>query len=380
MVLRIRANLYSEVGRVDTLASGSIQATAFVGDGSQLTGIVLPLSITSVRVSDASGTPLDDTAVDTATGGYVLVHGSGFKAASVVQIDGVSATSTTFLDSTSLLAHVQPKAAGTYDVSVVRQDGQSTTLGGGLTYSPSPSWSEASSTIGTIIDMPASYTIANVAGDSNVVVTTTTLPPGLSVTTDGQVVTISGRVDYRMGDTVFSFDATITDAENQDRTKTFSVWHASRYYSPLLGQGILNALQVSRDSTTALGTPSVSTVAGFPGSGAYYGGVLMADGRVFCVPLTPRRVDLRSRDEFGEHGRRIPGIGCIRRWGSHGRRPSLLRAVQRHEREDLRSRLEFGEHGRRIPGIGCILRRGSHADGRVFCVPTNATSRRSTIP
>jgi hypothetical protein len=107
---------------------GTVTAASFVGDGSGLTGIVLPLSITSVRVSDASGTPLDDTAVDTATGGYVLVHGSGYKAASVVQIDGVSATSTTFLDSTSLLAHVQPKAAGTYDVSVVRQDGQSTTV------------------------------------------------------------------------------------------------------------------------------------------------------------------------------------------------------------------------------------------------------------
>jgi len=36
--------------------------------------------------------------------------------------------------------------------------------------------------------------------------------------------------------------------------------------------------------SAASATGTVSTVAGFPGSDAHVGGVLLADGRVFCVP------------------------------------------------------------------------------------------------
>ena len=36
--------------------------------------------------------------------------------------------------------------------------------------------------------------------------------------------------------------------------------------------------------SAASATGTVSTVAGFPGIDAHVGGVLMADGRVFCVP------------------------------------------------------------------------------------------------
>jgi hypothetical protein len=107
----------------------------------------------------------------------------------------------------------------------------------------------------------------------------------------------------------------------------------------------------------------------------YIGGVLMADGRVFCVPLNATSARIYDpANEYGEHGRRVPGIECIRRWGSHAGRPGVLRPVQRHVCVDLRSRDEFGEHGRRVPGIDAYYGGVLLPDGRVFCVPFNATS------
>ena len=88
--------------------------------------------------------------------------------------------------------------------------------------------------------------------------------------------------------------------------------------------------QMLKSAASATGT--VSTVAGFPGGGAHVGGVLMADGRVFCVPFVATSASIYD-----------PATGTV----------SAVAG---------------------FPGGGAYYGGVLMADGRVFCVPNNATS------
>jgi hypothetical protein len=79
-------------------------------------------------------------------------------------------------------------------------------------------------------------------------------------------------------------------------------------------------------------TNSVSTVAGFPGSAAYVGGVLMPDGRVFCVPRNATSASIY--DPVANTVSTVAGF----------------------------------------PGSDAYIGGVLMPDGRVFCVPHNATS------
>ena len=90
------------------------------------------------------------------------------------------------------------------------------------------------------------------------------------------------------------------------------------------------------------GTPddTLTTPAGtYPGSGAYFGGVLLPDGRVFCVPhyATSARIYNPNTDTLTTPAGAYPGSAAY---------------------------------------IGGVLL----PDGRVFCVPRNATSARIYNP
>jgi len=70
------------------------------------------LKISNVSVSNSAYTVLDDTAVNTG-GGYIVVTGSGFQSGATVIVDTTTATSTTFVNTTTLRAQVSAKAAAT---------------------------------------------------------------------------------------------------------------------------------------------------------------------------------------------------------------------------------------------------------------------------
>jgi hypothetical protein len=176
------------------------------------------IKISNIQVTNSGGTVLDDTAVDTA-GGYIVLTGSGFASGCQVLINNVLATSTTFVNSTTVRAQLPATAAGTYIVYLANTDGSVGIRVNGVTFSANPSWQTSSSLSGNVddaISIQLSATEATVFALQS----GSTLPAGLTLSSGGL---ISGAVTGLSEETVYSFTVIASDAENQDSPRTFSI-------------------------------------------------------------------------------------------------------------------------------------------------------------
>ena len=176
------------------------------------------IKISNIQVTNSGGTVLDDTAVDTA-GGYIVLTGSGFASGCQVLINNVLATSTTFVNSTTVRAQLPATAAGTYIVYLANTDGSVGIRVNGVTFSASPGWQTSSSLSGNIDD---AISIQLIATEATVFALQagSTLPTGLTLSSGGL---ISGTVTGLSEETVYSFTVIASDAENQDSPRTFSI-------------------------------------------------------------------------------------------------------------------------------------------------------------
>jgi len=108
---------------LDSTASytfGTVTATNFVGNGSQLTGIV---SGTTVPTVTAIAYPGDDTAADTAGGQTITLTGTGFASGASVIINGQTAGVVSVVNSTTITFTAPAVTAGSYIVYVVNTNG-----------------------------------------------------------------------------------------------------------------------------------------------------------------------------------------------------------------------------------------------------------------
>ena len=175
--------------------------------------------ITTIQIADSSYNVLDDTAANT-TGGYVVITGTNFGSNSQVIIGTTNATSTTYVNSTTIRAQVPALAAATYNVYVVDNTTGGTAIKlSGLTYSSFPAWSTGSTlsnqNSGTYFGVNLSAT-----SDSNITyANTTVLPTGTSLLANGY---FSGTIT-NSNQTIYSFTVKATDVELQDASRTFSV-------------------------------------------------------------------------------------------------------------------------------------------------------------
>jgi hypothetical protein len=175
--------------------------------------------ITSIAVANSSYTILDDTAVDTA-GGYIVITGTGFATGCQVIINDVVATSTTFVNSTTVRAQIGPRAAGTYNVYLTNPDGGTAIRISGVTYSALPGWVTSSTLAPGESDTFISYNLNATDATSYTLQVGSTLPPGITLSANGYLAgTVTGITD----NTVYSFTIVAIDAEAQDSPRTFSV-------------------------------------------------------------------------------------------------------------------------------------------------------------
>ena len=199
----------------------TVTATTFVGNGSQLTGVFTPMTISNVQITSNTWTVLDDMAVSTTDAGYCLVNGSGFAPGCLVSAGTDLATSTTYISSTQLRVQLPAKSSGSYHVTVIRGDTATATLALGITYSPSPVWS-TSTTLANVIKTVAFSQTLSATSDSNVTyANTTSLPFFTTLTTSG---ILSGNIVIDTGNTtVYSFEIDAVDSEYQNIPRTFSL-------------------------------------------------------------------------------------------------------------------------------------------------------------
>ena len=215
------AGMYNHQGNV--VFTTQLQATGFVGDGSQLTGIKIPPSINTITITDASWTPIDDTALSTSTTGYLVIDGANFETGTNVSIGGTAAASITLVNSTLLRVSINPKTTGTYDVVVETGDGSITKVNA-VSFDPVPVWQTGTSLGNVYVGTEFSITLAASDGGSNITyANTTALPPSTTLATNG---TLSGTIT-ETSSTTYNFSVEAIDAQLQSAIRSFSLLYSS---------------------------------------------------------------------------------------------------------------------------------------------------------
>jgi hypothetical protein len=188
-------------------------------EASTLSSFTGPL-ISTVSIANSSYVIVDDTAVSNA-GGYAVISGNNFVSGAQVLFGSTSATSVTYVNSSTLRVEVPALTAGSYVMYVQNPDGSTAIRLNGITSSPTPVWGTDSAL--TQQDAGVAFSISLAASsDSNVTFALSsgsTLPPGTTLAANG---VFSGTVTIEE-ETTYNFSVDAIDAENQDTLRSFSV-------------------------------------------------------------------------------------------------------------------------------------------------------------
>jgi len=204
----------ANIGNLQT--TGTITANAFVGDGSGLTGISIPPSITTIQITDSSYTAIDDLALSTTSMGYFVISGSNFEVGTTVSVGGTAAASVSLVGGTQLRVSVNPKSTGTYDVVVQTGVGSATKINA-ISFDPIPVWSTNSS-LGNV-KYGTAYSINLSATDAATYSNTTALPPSTALASNGL---LQGNITATSS-TTYNFTVQATDSQLQDALRSFSL-------------------------------------------------------------------------------------------------------------------------------------------------------------
>jgi len=227
----------------------TMTATAFVGDGSSLTGVVLPLIINSVQITDANWVPIDDTAI-VPSGGFFILEGVGFAPGCLVKIASNNVSATSYVDANHLRIQTGARTPGTYDISVIRGDSQTATLPSAIHISDNVTWI-TSGNLGTILeDQPFSIALEAVSDSQVMYANVDILPPQSSLNQTTGL--LEGNVSNVLDDTLYSFVCTATDAEFQDASSTFLIQYLAALRVSKLATGQNHSLALS-DTGRVLG-------------------------------------------------------------------------------------------------------------------------------
>jgi len=199
---------------------GTVTATNFVGNGSQLTGIVTGTTVPTVTAITYPG---NDTAADTAGGQTITLTGTGFASGATVIVNGVVASVVSVVNSTTITFTAPAASAGSYVVYVVNTNGTTALAVPGIQYSGTPAWSTAAGSLGTAIKQTSFTANLSATGDAPVTysVYSGSLPSGLMLTANTGV--ISGTTPNVASDTSYNFTIRATDAQRQDTDRAFSL-------------------------------------------------------------------------------------------------------------------------------------------------------------
>ena len=242
----------NEMTLTSNVIVNTVTATTFIGNGSQLTGLATPMSISNVQITDNTWVVLDDIAVST-DGGFAIVNGTGFAPGSMVRFGVDLATAVSYVSSNQLRVQAPVKTSGSYDVTVIRGDSLTATLALGMTYSAFPVWSTSTDLGNVTQNITFTKTLA-ATSDSNVTYSnTTSLPPQTTLTSNG---TLSGNITSVADDTLYTFNVKATDVELQDVSRTFSLQYFLEFIARKLtasdkvaNAGFGQAVSMSGDGT-----------------------------------------------------------------------------------------------------------------------------------
>jgi hypothetical protein len=231
--------------------------------------------IASVNVANSTWHVLDDTAVNTA-GGYLVITGANFQSGAIVTIGDTLATSTSYVDETTLRAQVPAKDAGSYTVYVQNPDGGTAIRVLGAAFSNTPIWGTSSTLENQNLDTAFGVNLSANSDSSITYANTTALPAGTTLLSNGYFYgTVTGITE----ETTYAFTVEAIDAENQESPREFSltvtVAPTDPYFSDvsLLMLGNSTVTDSSSNSFTlyqSAGTVTINTSIKKYGAGSLY--------------------------------------------------------------------------------------------------------------
>ena len=179
-----------------------------------------PPVVTSVSYAGAP------TAADPAGGETITITGSNFQANPTVKLGTTSASSVSFVNSTTVTITTPAKSAGDYDVVLTNANGLAATLTNGISYNGTPAWTTAAGNIGSLNGNIAMSTITIVAAETDggtiaYSITSGALPSGTTLgSANGQITGTPATVSST---TTYNFSATATDDESQATARAFNL-------------------------------------------------------------------------------------------------------------------------------------------------------------
>ena len=207
---------------LDTTASytfGTVTATNFVGNGSQLTGIVTGTATPTIATIGYVG---NNTATDVAGGETITLTGTGFSAGCSVIINGAAVGVVSFVSSTQVTFVAPALSAGTYILYLVNTNGATAISVPGISYSGTPSFYTAAGSVGAVYEASAFNSNVAAAGDSAITYTVAsgTLPTGATLNANG---VITGTSVLTNNTTTYTFGVNASDGQNQDVTRSYTI-------------------------------------------------------------------------------------------------------------------------------------------------------------
>jgi hypothetical protein len=212
-------------------ASGNVSAAYVFGSAAGITGISKAIALSNVQVSDNAGVVQTDLALDSSSGGYVVVNGSGFgnsvpctlllANASTAGFTFAAANSSTYISSSKYLHRLPALANGSYSVWMYNNNVVGT-LGNAIRFSTAPTWTTAA-TLANVTKNVAFSTTLVATSDSAITYSNTTNLPG-GVTLNANTGVLSGNIISNIGNTeTFGFTVLAMDFELQKALRTFGL-------------------------------------------------------------------------------------------------------------------------------------------------------------
>jgi hypothetical protein len=192
-----------------------LQGNLNLGSTTVTSTTILVPKISSINYSGST------TAANPAGGETITVNGSGFANGINVYINNIIVSVTNFISSTQLTFTSTAKTAGSYTLTVMNTDGGNAGYVPGITYSALPVWSTSAGSLGSSLRNNAISTITLSASENAqtiiYAVTSGSLPPGLSLASNGDITgTPTGS------SSTYNFTVTATDPQNQTSSRNFS--------------------------------------------------------------------------------------------------------------------------------------------------------------
>ena len=232
--VRVPTNQFTATNGVSVvLSSGAtvgdvieIYAYATIGGTTLGTG---GLSISSIVVTDSSGTPLGYAGFAEIGGGYIKVTGTGFSSGISATIGGTAALNTTYISPTEVIVRVPPKSYGSYGITLTDLLGFTVSQTNAVIYYPAASWVTEATLPDVQMDIPVSIQLQAVGGTSFALANGSSLPSGLTLGSVSGL--ISGNVSVFSGDSFTqSFVVNVTNNVGVTTQKTFNLFvNAARY-------------------------------------------------------------------------------------------------------------------------------------------------------